>query len=289
MSNPSLNDVVGNESVPTLLAVAVGNTRTRVGFFRGGELKRSASASSGDPDAVALAVQDLFKVESDPGTYIAAVASVHEAAAEPIRKRLVSLDPAPALVCPVGGLNPDAVPIELTHSVDDGAAVGVDRLLDAIGGYRLAQQACVVIDAGTAVTVDFVDGEGVFHGGAIAPGAAMAMRALAREAEALPEAEFKAPSASDEPYGRNTVDAMQRGVAAQIRGMVRHLTEEYAVSFGAYPRVIATGGDAAALFEDDELVEHVVPDLQLQGIWEVFRRAAGLEDEAQPKADASGA
>ena len=59
---------------------------------------------------------------------------------------------------------------------------------------------------------------------------------------------------------------MLQGVFHGIRGMVRQLTEQYASRYGAYPSVIATGGDATLLFENDEFVEQIIPDLLLQGI-----------------------
>src|SRR6185369_116946 len=78
--------------------------------------------------------------------------------------------------------------IPILHTLDEGGAgsVGQDRLLDALGAYARSTQACIVIDAGTAITVDFVDGQGVFHGGAIAPGVQMMLRALHEQTAALP-------------------------------------------------------------------------------------------------------
>jgi len=155
------------------------------------------------------------------------------------------------------------VNVPIGRQLDPESLVGVDRLLNAAAAYDTAKQACVVVDAGTAVTIDFVDGEGTFHGGAILPGVRMMLQALDEKTAQLPEVGFKPPA---EAIGHNTAEAMLTGVFHGVRGAVRELTEKYAEQYGAYPRVIATGGDAPALFEGYELVEDIVPELTLQGL-----------------------
>src|SRR5699024_575466 len=83
--------------------------------------------------------------------------------------------------------------IPIGRQLDPEAIVGEDRLLNAAASYDVLKQACVVIDAGTAITVDFVDGQGTFHGGAIAPGAQSMLNTLADKTSQLPEVELKAP------------------------------------------------------------------------------------------------
>jgi len=129
-----------------------------------------------------------------------------------------------------------------------------------------------VVDAGTAVTVDFVDGQGVFHGGAIAPGARMQLDALHERTASLPQIEFRRPDPA-ETFGRNTAEAMLHGVFDGLRGLVWRLVEQYSERYGAFPLVVATGGDAQTLFGDDELVNRIVPELTLQGIAVAARTA----------------
>lgn len=162
-----------------------------------------------------------------------------------------------------------AVPIRL--DLEEPSTVGVDRLLTALGAYCRSATACVVVDAGTAVTVDLIDSSGVFRGGVIVPGLAMMLRSLHQGTAALPL--LDAPREADRggPLGRSTREAMIRGCTAAITGLVYRQVERYAELLGAYPRVIATGGDAPVLFEGDELVEIIVPDLVLIGMWEAWR------------------
>ncbi|MEM9083291.1 MAG: type III pantothenate kinase [Planctomycetota bacterium] len=157
------------------------------------------------------------------------------------------------------------VPVPIERALDENTKPGDDRLLVALAAYEGLQQACVVVDAGTAVTVDFVDGEGTFQGGAIAPGLRMMLGALHEGTDALPALELvgKLPK---EPFGKRTGDAMQLGCIASVQGLVRHLAERYAVAYDAYPLIVATGGDAELLFGNDELIDRIVPDLALRGI-----------------------
>jgi type III pantothenate kinase len=158
------------------------------------------------------------------------------------------------------------VPIPLRHALSHEAIerTGEDRLLNAVSAFEAAKQAVVVVDAGTAITVDFIDGQGVFQGGAIAAGAATGLRALRDMTASLPD--LKPTPPDDEPFGRDTRQAMLHGMKFGAQGLVRRLVERYAMAYDAYPMVVATGGDAAMLFDDDELIDRVVPHLTLRGI-----------------------
>lgn len=165
-----------------------------------------------------------------------------------------------------GGDRGLAVPMR--HALPAPVTVGVDRLLAALGAYSRSGEACVVIDAGTAVTVDFVDQWGTFQGGVIAPGLGAMLSAMHTTAEALPAVDV--PRSADAvpagPFGTTTRDAMVLGAVGAVQGLAHRMIEKYAMAHGSYPRVIATGGDAPLVFREDELVEHVVPDLVLMGM-----------------------
>lgn len=206
----------------------------------------------------------------------AALASVNQPISDRIRSLLQEMG--------VEVYRPGAdLPLDLRHTLEDDSTLGQDRILNAIGAFAKSRQACIVIDAGTAVTVDFVDGEGVFHGGAIAPGLRMMLRALHEQTAALPAVDFAPPDPAAGPFGKDTPRAMLVGVAAAVKGLVHFLIDRYAEFYEAYPRVIATGGDARVLFGEDELIEIIVPELPLLGLAEVCRRASSDET-----ADADG-
>jgi len=268
------------DASPDLLAFAVGNTRVRVGLFRAGQLHRPFAVRHDRPGELASQLAAQFGdggLALEPGRFHVAVATVSEPAAGGVDEALREAGLKPIAVSRVG--RDLAIPIPL--ALRDSSTVGHDRLLNALGAYRTAQQACVVVDAGTAVTVDLVDGEGTFQGGVIAPGLSMMLGALHERTAALPKIDYEPPAPDEGPLGKDTPSAMRLGVAGMVLGLVRLQLERYADLYGAYPQVVATGGDAPVLFEHDEVIEHIVPDLQLMGIHAAVEVALASEgDEA---------
>jgi len=260
-----------------LIAINVGNTRTQVGLFIDGALDQSQRFSNAEPGPIVEHVASLQGSRPTPGSELEAAGSTTAvllaSVNDPLAARLISLlrDQLQTDVYRIG----EDVPVPIGRQLDPETITGVDRLLNAAAAFDTLKQACVVVDAGTAVTVDFVDGHGTFHGGAIAPGASMQLKALHQHTAALPDLSFRAPES--ESFGRNTAQAMYQGVFHGIRGMVQRLVEQYAEAYGAFPMVIATGGDAQVLFGDEPLIDRIVPDLTLMGI-EVAAKFALAQD-----------
>ncbi len=258
-------------SESALIAISVGNTRTQIGRFEDRSLEHTERIANADlPQIVEVILREWRRIAEQPRAAIA-LASVNE----PLAKRLHSTieDQAGVEVYRVG----DDLPVPIGQQLDPETLTGLDRLLNAAAAFETLKQACIIVDAGTAVTVDFVDGEGTFHGGAIAPGARMQLHALHENTDALPEVEFQPPQ-RDEAFGRSTSQAMLQGVFYGIRGMVWRLAEQYAQRYGAFPTIIATGGDAQVLFYDDELIDRIVPDLTLMGIAAAARHALAASE-----------
>ncbi len=245
---------------PRLLAITVGNTNTRFGVFEKDDPtpQRVGALPSDDIPALCDAIMDAARRLGEYDGSLVALASVNDTAASALVNAL-----EPRLNQELLRIGTE-VKIPVRVATDAGAKTGQDRLLNALAAWDVHQQACVVVDAGTAITIDFIDGDGVFQGGAIAPGARMWLRALHEHTAALPMVELARPA--DGYFGRNTEQAMLQAVYFGIRGMVRSLVERYAEAFEAYPPVVATGGDAILLFEQDELIDTIVPDLTLRGI-----------------------
>ncbi|MGI9013430.1 MAG: type III pantothenate kinase [Phycisphaerales bacterium] len=255
------------------IAASFGNTRVHLGRFNDEAFQEDVHLSIGDTPAIVNQVSAwLSDVDGDRVPVV--VASVQRSAAARFTSALSDIGSS-ADVYTAG----DDLPIPIGTQLDPETITGVDRLLNAAAAFALLQEACVIVDAGTAMTVDFVDGRGTFHGGAILPGAAMQLKALARYTDALPEISF-APPHGDEAFGRSTSQAMLQGVFYGLRGAVWKLTERYAEAYGAYPRVIATGGDAQLLFEHDDLVDRVVDNLALLGIAECLRATMTPDERA---------
>ena len=260
----------GGSGGVAIVAVSVGNSRIKFASFNDLEMLDDGAAKNSELGEAAGLIAGLLS-RTAGGEIV--LASVNPAIADILETMLVER---------TGGsiyrMGRD-LGFPIKHALDDDSTLGQDRLLNAIAAFELARQACIVIDCGTAMTIDFVDGEGTFQGGAIVPGARMMLRAMHEQTAALPMLELKTPEAGRGAFGKDTAHAMTLGVIAAARGAVYHLVDTYAEAYGGYPRVIATGGDARLLFENDEIVEHVVPDLQLRGI-AVCAKAA-LTEEAE--------
>ena len=119
-----------------------------------------------------------------------------------------------------------------------------------------------------------------------APGGTLQLKSLHEHTDMLPRVAFAQPDAG-EAFGRNTAAAMLLGVFEGLRGMVRRLVERYAESYGAFPMVVATGGDAETLFSGDDLVDRIVPELVLLGIAVAARHASEDADQDAGSDDGS--
>ncbi|MSR28969.1 MAG: type III pantothenate kinase [Phycisphaerales bacterium] len=253
-----------------ILAISVGNSRTQLGRFEEGsaEIVASECIPNSQVELIVERAAHHFEALVDE-TAVVALASVNDSMAHGLVARLEG-----RLATSITRIGRD-LSAPISTRLDPRTQTGIDRLLCATAAYRVLKQACVVVDCGTAITVDFVDGEGTYHGGAIAPGAQLQLDALHDGTDALPRVAFAVPD--KDSFGRNTEQAMLQGVYQGIRGLVHRLVEQYAEAQGAFPVVVATGGDAATILEHEECVDRIVPDLVLMGIAAAVE--AGLVDE----------
>ena len=141
--------------------------------------------------------------------------------------------------------------------------VGIDRLLNAVAAYEKTGGTTIVVDMGTAITVDAVSERGEFLGGIIAPGLESSRKALHLRAALLPEV---SPERPHYYIGKDTVEAITSGLYWGTVGMVERLIKGVKKEVGGEPRVIATGGDANLFAADVGLFQEVVPHLTLEGM-----------------------
>ena len=148
---------------------------------------------------------------------------------------------------------------------------GADRLVNAIGAYIEHGGDLIVVDSGTATTLDVIGQEGAFEGGVIAPGINLSMQALHDAAAKLPRVAIKKPQ---HVIGKDTVGAMQSGVFWGYVALIEGLVDRIKAQYERPMTVIATGG-VASLFEGAtnkiDLFDH---DLTLKGLLEIHRRNA---------------
>ncbi len=163
--------------------------------------------------------------------------------------------------------------VPLNADVDEIQRVGIDRLVAAWTAYRLVgSKPVVAVDAGSATTVDYVDEQGIFRGGAIMAGLRLQVRALASGTDALTE--FDIGNSPEPPLkpGRSTQPAIRIGVCAAAAGGIRFLVEQYQHLSRAPLSVVLTGGDAAFLQPHLDASVHTVPDLIVRGLAEIAQR-----------------
>ncbi len=249
-----------------LLAFDVGNTNVTVGAFRGGDLLgtwRLPTRRDTTPDELLLQVTGLLLRGGLAPSAVTAVAAacVVPPLAPVLREAARAGFGADCLLV-------DAAGCGLPVLYQPPEAVGADRLVNAVAAVHLVGAPAVVVDFGTATTVDAVSAAGAYLGGAIAPGLQVSLAALGGAAALLPRVELRPPAAG---LGGNTADSIRAGLVYGHAGLVDRLVEEVRRSVGGAP-VLATGGLAELVVPHCRTEMRQEPDLTLRGIQLVHDR-----------------
>lgn len=240
-----------------LIVVDVGNTSTALGVWDGTNVSHSTRVPTTDRNRFAETYEALCRCFDGGRPAAMTVASVVPDVTAWLRSYLGEVLSHKMTV--VG----QDIPLPIPVAVREPGLLGVDRVCSAAAAFERTQHACTVIDFGTAITVDLVDDEGTFVGGAILPGPTLQARSLARDTAALPEVEVVAPQ---DAIGRDTVEAIRSGIHYGIPGAVRGIVEQYATQLNQWPQVVATGGELESLLERCDFIDTPVPDLTLLGV-----------------------
>ncbi|MEK6249046.1 MAG: type III pantothenate kinase [Planctomycetales bacterium] len=144
--------------------------------------------------------------------------------------------------------------------------VGIDRLLAAVAADRLrpTDQPAIVIDLGTAITIDVVSVAGTFSGGAILPGIRTSALALSQQAEQLPEVDLD--NQIPQAIGTTTNEAILSGLYWGAVGAIREVVEQICDQVPAEPFVVLTGGSADMIAKSLGRKVHMEPHLVLSGM-----------------------
>lgn len=182
-----------------------------------------------------------------------------------------------ALVIDLGADTP--IPIATNY---DRQALGSDRLAAAVGawGHIAGENPCLVVDAGTAVTYEYLAKEGRYEGGNIAPGLWLRFKALASFTSKLPLIE-DLPEGVLPLYGEETRSAMlagcTRGLIREVQGYIREMLEQKPDA-----KILLTGGDGAFLrqyLQEDNI--EFVPNLVLDGLNRILEYNKELRTKAE--------
>src|SRR5687768_16076998 len=197
-----------------LLAINVGNSRLAVGVFLAGDLQQTARLSHEDRADWVGKIRDAWaRIQGRES------AAVVGASVNPPSNEYVEHAVKEATGQRIEWIGRDVdLPIKvLTETPEE---TGVDRVLNIAAAFEQMEKACVVVDAGTAITVNICNDQGEFLGGAIAPGVQMQLDALHEKTAKLPRVRFAQPS---KPFGSSTNEAIIHGVYHGVRGMVKEL------------------------------------------------------------------
>ena len=255
------------------LAIDVGNTHVKLGLFAWSNSRRRGEL----PDCVERAA--LLSYEPLPWELLAQWQSVAADWLPPVIagsnphgvEQLIAAWPSSLGSQPRVVANTDDFPLPIR--VDEPRRVGIDRLLNAVAvnELRSANRSAVIVDSGTATTVDVVSIDGAFAGGAILPGLALSAKALHEYTALLPLVSVaELGQTTPESLGRNTREAIRSGLFWGQLGAVKELIER---QIGSTAEIFVTGGGGALLAEHLPR-SRFEPHLPLQGLVLVAERAA---------------
>ncbi len=251
-----------------LLAFDIGNTHTVVGVFKKDHLLhhwRVASERARTEDELAVLLHHLFEQQN---INFGDISGVCISSVVPDLTEIFNYFSHRYLNCK---------PLIIDASIDLGmkvlyknpAAVGADRLCNAVAGIAKYGKPCIVIDFGTATTIDCIDAKGNYQGGIISPGIVTSIEALHLKAARLPRVNFEFP---EKIIGQTTEESIQSGIfwgsVFLIEGMIKKLKE----LLGENAKVVATGGLASKIVTYTSVIDHVDDYLNLEGMYLIYNR-----------------
>src|SRR5205823_14986091 len=146
---------------------------------------------------------------------------------------------------------------------DSPADVGADRIVNGVAAYDKYGGPCIVVDFGTATTFDAISAKGEYLGGVITPGPGISAEALFARTARLPRVEIKAPS---KIIGTSTVGSIQSGLYYGYIGLIDGVLERMIHELGPNTTVVATGGYALLIGRGTQRIQHIDPNLTLEGL-----------------------
>jgi type III pantothenate kinase len=255
-----------------LLAIDVGNTNIVLGVFEGPTLVQSwrlQTLRERTADELGLLVDGLFEHSRIERVQVRGV--ILGSVVPPLTGTICAMTHRyfgqnPLIVDPAGNTG---MPI----LYENPSEVGADRIVNGVAAYARygmkGDRPLIIVDFGTATTLDAVTAKGEYLGGAICPGVQISADALFQRAARLPRIDVRKPSRI---VGRTTVGAMESGLfygyVGMVEGLVRRMTDE----LGGRVICIATGGLADVIAPETSLIQHVDPDLTLHGLRIVWER-----------------
>ena len=248
----------------TALLLDVGNTRLKWGVLEDGTIRRTGHISHASIREGGLAAL-TSKLPRDVDAVMAS--NVAGASFATRLAGVIGLHCG----CDVHFAHSERSADGVTNGYRQPRRLGVDRWVAMIGAWAEFHKACLVVDAGTAVTIDAIDRSGQHLGGQILPGIGLMREALARHTSDLPNVTSRAAKAAGgmDMFGNSTAAAITHGASGAVIGAIEHAAA--AMRAGGYrkPAVVLTGGDASRILTALGGEPSHRPHLVLQGLAEL--------------------
>jgi type III pantothenate kinase len=255
-----------------LLAIDAGNTNVVFALLDGREIKgrwRIATDPRRTADEYAVWLSQLLNLEGYDRSDVSGVilSTVVPRATHNLQVLAEKYFKTTALIA-------GQAPVEYGMAIDvqEPQSLGADRAVNAIAAHALHEGDLIVIDFGTATTVDWIDYQGAYKGGIIAPGINLSLDALVAAAAKLPRIAIEAP-ADPTVIGRDTVSQMQIGIYWGYIAMIEGLVARMKAEVGRPVTVVTTGGLAVLFEKNTPIFDYVEPDLTIQGLAMMWERA----------------
>ncbi|OLC14194.1 MAG: pantothenate kinase [Candidatus Rokubacteria bacterium 13_1_40CM_69_27] len=254
-----------------LLVADVGNTNTTIGVFDGGRLRvswRLTSRREQTADEYGVFIETLLRTRGIQPQDVTGIAISN--VVPPVQQTLEGM--CEKYFARTAFFVEPGVNTGLVLAVENPREVGPDRILGAVAGEALYGAPLIVIDFGTATTFNCVNARREFIGGAIAPGLGISVEALISRAARLFRVELVQPP---QAIGRDTITNIQSGIVYGWAGLVDGIVDRMKHEMGGAPAVVATGGLVSLIAGVTRSIQHVNPDLKLEGLRLLYERAGG--------------
>jgi type III pantothenate kinase len=251
-----------------ILTIDIGNTHAHVGLFIGGQLRETWTLAS---DLARTVDEYRLLLRGVIGEAIPLSGAIVGSVVPRLEGKLARAVELEFKVAPMV-IDRDT-PLGIINGYEHPEEVGIDRLANAVGAHYFHGAPVLVLDFGTAITLDYLaaprhdEHMPVYVGGAILPGIEMAAEALVRGTAKLPRVPLIEPTGV---IGRTTAESIQSGLTHGYLGAISTLVERAREEIGQAVRVIATGGDALNLHQHLPFLHAIDPDLTLYGLRQIY-------------------
>lgn len=255
---------------PNIIVIDVGNTRTKLGWFKGDRLLERTTVDNTDKTTL----RTWLNGKSMDSFALGSVAS-----------------PDPDLFAQLQVIAPTTVitgtaPSPLRSLYSTPLTLGVDRLANAVAASAMfPQRAVLAVDLGTCITYDLVTADGTYLGGAISPGVRMRSKAMHAYSARLPIVEV---TEATTPWGSSTAEALQAGVYHGVWGELQHFLAN-ARHEAPDAAVVLTGGDALMFARACKTGIFAHPFLTLEGLRILHQHGIGHGSAGPRRASGAGA